>query len=84
MSPVMLAGRRPVIGQRMRLFTHNFLQCHVKNCTSDNFPLAISDAEIEVRESEYNAEFMQGYLAKLDYPALLETVRSVTRRGVGG
>ena len=64
---------------KMRLFTHNFLQCHVKNCTSNNFPLVISEAEIKVRESEYNGDFMRNYLVKLDYPALMETVRAVGR-----
>lgn len=63
----------------MRLFTHNFLQCHVKGCTSDNFPLAISDAEVRTCESEFNESFMRAYLGKLDYPALLETVKSVRR-----
>jgi multifunctional methyltransferase subunit TRM112 len=61
----------------MRLFTHNFLQCHVRNCTKDNFPLALTDAEMEVREAEYNEEFMRNYLSKLDYPALKTTVASV-------
>lgn len=62
----------------MRLFTHNFLQCHVKNCSSDNFPLAISEAEVQVCESEFNADFMRNYLVKLDYEALLGAVQSVS------
>lgn len=61
----------------MRLFTHNFLQCHVKGCTKDNFPLEISEAEVDVRESEYNGDFMRNYLCKLDYPALLTTVQKL-------
>ena len=61
----------------MRLFTHNFLQCHVKGCTSDNFPLCISEAEVVQKETEFNPEFMRNYLCKLDYPALLSTVQEV-------
>ena len=30
----------------MRLITHNLLQCHVKSCTSDNFPLQFQDVEL--------------------------------------
>lgn len=61
----------------MRLFTHNFLQCHVKGCTSNNFPLSLSEAEIVQREAEFNGDFMRAYLCKLDYAALLATVNEV-------
>lgn len=61
----------------MRLFTHNFLQCHVKGCTSDNYPLTISEAELQERESEFNADFLRNFLVKVDYPALLSTVQKV-------
>ena len=67
----------------MRLFTHNFLQCHVKGCTSDNFPLALTDAEVQVCESEFNAEFMRNYLVKLDYPALRTVIQEVHRPPTG-
>lgn len=62
----------------MRLFTHNFLQCHVKGCTTNNFPLPLSEVELESRESEYNEQFMRNYLCKLDWPALLQTITSVS------
>ncbi len=57
----------------MRLFTHNFLQCHVKGCTTDNFPLAISDATVAVKEAEFNRDFMANYMVKVDWAVLLET-----------
>lgn len=63
----------------MRLFTHNLLQCNVRGCETDNFPLRISDAEIEVRDCEFNAQFISNYLSKLDWPALLQTLESVGR-----
>lgn len=61
----------------MRLFTHNFLQCHVKGCTNNNFPLTLSETEIVQREAEFNGDFMQAYLCKLDYAALLDTANEV-------
>lgn len=61
----------------MRLFTHNFLQCHVKGCTQSNYPLRISEAEVETRETEMNEAFLNSFLCKLDWPALLTTVSDV-------
>lgn len=63
----------------MRLFTHNFLQCHAKGCTSDNFPLSIADAEIEKRETELNMEFLESFLHKIEWDALRTTVQQVLR-----
>lgn len=61
----------------MRLFTHNFLQCHVKGCTSNNFPLSLSETEIAQREAEFSSDFMKAYMCKLDYVALLATINEV-------
>ncbi len=58
----------------MRLFTHNFLQCHVKGCTQNNFPLSLSEVELEKRETELNAEFIQTFLHKLEWEALLKSI----------
>jgi len=62
----------------MRLFTHNFLQCHAKGCTSNNFPLAISQAEMDRRETEMNPDFINSYLHKLEWDALRKTVEQVS------
>ena len=61
----------------MRLFTHNFLQCHVRNCTASNFPLRILDAEIDHKDTEYNADFMRAYINKIHWDALLKTVQEL-------
>lgn len=66
----------------MRLFTHNLLQCHVKGCTKDNYPLSLTDVEIEELDSDFNEEFIRNYLPKLDYPAILETVKMVRQDGL--
>lgn len=61
----------------MRLFTHNFLQCHAKGCTQNNFPLTISQAELDRRETELNVEFINSFLHKIEWEALLTTAKQV-------
>lgn len=63
----------------MRLFTHNFLQCHVRNCTKDNFPLQLKDAEISVKAADYNADFLAMQMCKIDYEALRATLSEVQK-----
>ncbi|KAJ3300529.1 hypothetical protein HK104_010471 [Borealophlyctis nickersoniae] len=61
----------------MRLITHNMLQCHVKGCTSNNFPLRIEEAELETTEAEYNEDFVQRLIPKLHWPAFVQTAFAV-------
>lgn len=63
----------------MRLFTHNFLQCHVRSCTKDNFPLKIQpeDAEVQIKAAEFNADFLALQMCKIDYQALLNVLNEV-------
>ncbi|KAF7330313.1 hypothetical protein MVEN_02469400 [Mycena venus] len=35
----------------VRLITHNLLACHVKGCTSNNFPLEFKDVQLVPHES---------------------------------
>ena len=63
----------------MRLFTHNLLQCHVKNCTKNNYPLRIQEAEIEEIEAEFNSGFVTRLIPKLDWAALISTLNSVNK-----
>lgn len=61
----------------VRLITHNLLACHVKGCDSNNFPLTFSDAEVEIRETEYNSEFLKGFFPKIEWKALVDSARQV-------
>ena len=63
----------------VRLITHNLLACHAKGCTSNNFPLKLQDVTIEVKEAEYNPEFVRGFLPKLEWKALVNAAREVRR-----
>ncbi|KAI9283360.1 hypothetical protein BY458DRAFT_448842 [Sporodiniella umbellata] len=54
----------------MRLITHNMLQCHVKNCNSNNFPLRFEDVQVELVEADFNPDFVANMLSKIDWDAL--------------
>ncbi|TRM58078.1 hypothetical protein BD626DRAFT_189128 [Schizophyllum amplum] len=61
----------------VRLITHNLLACHVKGCTSNNFPLRFSDVQIELRDAEFNPEFLRGFLPKLEWQALVDAAKEL-------
>ena len=61
----------------VRLITHNLLACHVKGCTTNNFPLQFRDVQIELREAEFNPDFLKGFMPKLEWKALVDASRQV-------
>ena len=61
----------------VRLITHNLLACHAKDCNTNNFPLAFKDVQLEMREAEFNPEFLKGFLPKIEWTALVDTAKQV-------
>ena len=61
----------------VRLITHNLLACHAKGCTTNNFPLQFQDVSIELRETEFNADFIRGFLPRIEWAALVSAARQV-------
>ncbi|KAM5541603.1 hypothetical protein V8D89_004793 [Ganoderma adspersum] len=61
----------------VRLITHNLLACHAKGCTSNNFPLLFQDVAIELRDADFNADFLRGFLPRLEWPALVGAARQL-------
>jgi multifunctional methyltransferase subunit TRM112 len=61
----------------VRLITHNLLACHVKGCTSNNFPLEFKDVQIELREAEFNPDFLSGFMPKIEWKALVDAAKQV-------
>ncbi|KAF9005131.1 hypothetical protein BDQ17DRAFT_1240737 [Cyathus striatus] len=61
----------------VRLITHNLLACHVGGCNSNNFPLEFKDVQIELREAEFNADFVRAFLPKIAWKALVDTARQL-------
>ncbi|KAH9840616.1 uncharacterized protein C8Q71DRAFT_701293 [Rhodofomes roseus] len=61
----------------VRLITHNLLACHVKGCTSNNFPLQFKDVQVELREAEFNPDFLRGFIPRLEWGALVDAARQL-------
>ena len=61
----------------VRLITHNLLACHAKGCTSNNFPLQLKDVQVELREAEFNPDFLRGFIPRLEWGALVDAARQV-------
>ncbi|KAJ3755232.1 hypothetical protein EV360DRAFT_50083 [Lentinula raphanica] len=59
----------------VRLITHNLLACHVKGCTSNNFPLQLQNVQIELREADFNPDFLKTFLPKLEWKALVDSAK---------
>jgi hypothetical protein len=53
------------------------LQCHVKGCSKDNFPLKLEEVEVEKEEQEFNPDFIRHMLPKIEWNALRGTAHSV-------
>ncbi|KAF8631669.1 hypothetical protein AX17_005070 [Amanita inopinata Kibby_2008] len=61
----------------VRLITHNLLACHAKGCTTNNFPLRFEDAQIELREGDFNPDFLRGFMPKIEWKALVDAARQL-------
>ncbi|KAF8597494.1 Trm112p-domain-containing protein [Ceratobasidium sp. AG-I] len=61
----------------VRLLTHNVLACHAKGCTSNNFPLRFKDAQLVVRDAEFNPDFLKRFMPRLDWGALISSAREL-------
>ncbi|KAI0086811.1 Trm112p-domain-containing protein [Irpex rosettiformis] len=61
----------------VRLITHNLLACHAKGCTTNNFPLKLQDVVVEVREAEFNADFLRGFLPRIEWTALVNAAKEL-------
>ena len=62
----------------VRLITHNLLACHAKGCTTNNFPLKLSDVKLALREADFNPDFLRGFLPRIEWNALIQASREVT------
>lgn len=65
------------VSAMVRLITHNLLACHAKGCTSNNFPLKFQDAQVEIREADFNEDFLRGFMPKIEWDALVSGAREV-------
>ncbi|KAF5347810.1 hypothetical protein D9756_010299 [Leucocoprinus leucothites] len=61
----------------VRLVTHNLLACHAKDCNTNNFPLGFQNVQLEIREAEFNPDFVRAFLPKIEWNALVKTAREL-------
>ena len=54
----------------MKVLTHNMLQCHAKNCKTNNFPLRLESCELQSPSQELNPEFLNTMRERIDFSAL--------------
>src|SRR6267154_3134623 len=67
----------PSAATMVRLITHNLLACHAKGCTTNNFPLKLTNIELALREAEFNPDFLRGFLPRIEWDALIQASREV-------
>mmetsp|Transcript_16639 Transcript_16639/g.31190 ORF Transcript_16639/g.31190 Transcript_16639/m.31190 type:complete len:136 (-) Transcript_16639:287-694(-) len=65
----------------MRLLTHNSLRSYASDVTN-GFPLKLEVGEVEVVQTDCNADFMQHMLPSLSWPAVLVAAAAVGMQGV--
>ena len=63
----------------MRLISHNMLKCNVKSCTENNYPLKINYEKTKIVDTEFNKEFLENLITKLNWEGLAITVRSLNK-----
>ncbi|KAI3906755.1 hypothetical protein MKW92_044939 [Papaver armeniacum] len=60
----------------MRLLTHNMLSCNIKGVTN-GFPLGLEIAKHEVKEVEFNSDFIRNMFVKIEWKALVDAAKSM-------
>ena len=63
----------------VRLITHNLLACHAKGCSTNNFPLKLTNVKLALREAEFNPDFLRGFLPRIEWDALIQASREVNQ-----
>lgn len=60
----------------MKLLTHNMLTCNIKG-VKNGFPLKVEADDVQVKEADYNPEFLTRMIKKLEWKALIDTAQSL-------
>ena len=77
-----LLSRHRRRSRMVRLLTQNLIACPAKTCSfPSNFPLTFTDVEkVEIIETEFNEEFLRGYLNRIEWNALRKSAAEVRCR----
>ncbi|CAJ0571392.1 unnamed protein product, partial [Mesorhabditis spiculigera] len=66
----------------MKLLTHNFLSSRFLKNVSSGYPLILRAAVKEEREVDFEPEFVQNIVPKLDYGALVAAADAIGEEGL--
>lgn len=61
----------------MKLMTHNFLSSKFLKGVVNGYPLLLSATKTEVKDFDYNEQFVKKIVPKLDYGALRQAAESI-------
>lgn len=58
----------------MKFLTTNFVRCPIKTCatTTKSFPLKFQETQLVQEEEEFNEQFMESMLERLDWDAVVK------------
>ena len=51
--------------------------CNAKVCTTNNFPLKLTNIKLALREAKFNPDFLRGFLPRIEWNALIQASREV-------
>ncbi|XP_057303060.1 uncharacterized protein LOC130639468 [Hydractinia symbiolongicarpus] len=60
----------------MKLLTHNMLTCNIKG-VKNGFPFKIEAVDVQLKEADFNADFLTRLIHKLEWKALVETAHAL-------
>ena len=63
----------------MKLLTHNILTSKVLKNVTTGYPLKLTATKTEVKKSDYQPEFIDRMMRKVDYKALFDVAQSVSK-----
>ncbi|KAI9439007.1 Trm112p-domain-containing protein, partial [Lactarius indigo] len=56
---------------------HNFLACHAKDCTTNNFSPKFNDVKPTLYAVDFNPYFLRGFFPRIEWDALVRASREV-------
>ncbi|CAJ0929162.1 unnamed protein product, partial [Mesorhabditis belari] len=65
----------------MKLLTHNFLSSRFLKNVATGYPLLLRVNEKELREVEFDQDFVQNIMPKVDYNCLVSTLMAIGEQG---
>lgn len=62
----------------MKLITHNILTSKVLKNVKTGYPLKVNSTKVEIKDADYQPDFVSRMMKKIDYTALLGAAQVVS------